>query len=119
MFGPIGIIETSLHMTSADTFHFHQWIPGMTGSDFCRICHKTKEQLVNERLEKAEESIEQLTINIQHLAYEMDKVREAFVAFVDLLIAYTKGADQDLTTFKEALQGVNNDEETEHDEKVD
>jgi hypothetical protein len=112
MFGPIGITETSLPMTSVDAFHFHQWLPGMTGSDFCRICYKTKDQLAIDKIEQIEEQIEQLTINIQHLAYEFEKSRQAFSAFVDLVIAYAKGSAEDLTTFKEATKGVNDEDQS-------
>jgi hypothetical protein len=94
----------------ADTFHFHQWKIGIDGGYFCRICHKTREQLLNERIEVLEQQAQELTTCIK-------LIDTRFEAFVNLVLAYSNGASQDLTTFKQALEGVNNDEETEHDEE--
>jgi chromosome segregation ATPase len=35
-----------------------------------------------------------------------------FEAFVNLVVAYSNGASQDLTTFKQALEGVNDEIQT-------
>ena len=71
----------------------NQWI------EICSICEKSKETLVDERMEQIEGAIFELNEALLKYARDMQIQALKFRAFVDMVQAYAKAANEDIDIF--------------------
>jgi hypothetical protein len=107
-----------------DTFHFPveensckhpSFGTSAFGVELCIICGKTKETILHERIESIEGAISELNDALLHFSREVQVLNLRFGAFVDMVLAYSKGAAEDVEAFKHLGEG--NADDTEQDEE--
>lgn len=67
----------------------------------CSICEKTKETLVDERIESIEGAIFELNEVMMNFSRQMQILNLRFQAFADMVTAYAKGAAEDMDAFNQ------------------
>lgn len=72
----------------------------ITGVEICTICLKSKDSIFFERIEAVEGAISELNDVLLTFSREMKIARLKFEAFVDMVLAYSKGAAEDVEAFK-------------------
>ena len=67
----------------------------------CEVCEKSKETLVDERIESIEGAIFELNESLVHFSRQVQILNLRFQAFVDMVTAYSKGAAEDMVAFNQ------------------